>query len=252
MELYKISPDDEQWGKKYNDDLVAKYPWGLPGVHCPVCNQKWATIGVSYPLVNLSGTPLGKQLEKAKNVELEVFETLRDTIKPYVPAGLPLPPGTDFGTVKGKVKGKFGDFIWRHLWDPLMRVEAYQKLVSAGLHLPVTAIPFLQEKVQGQVFQLQIEPHGCLSPRSYIDPDTPICPRCKRDGRKFAKIVMIKESIPNHLSMFRIGDFPTMVLVSQDFKEAVEQFGFTNIIFEKVEIDNKTFDSTKIKAESSY
>lgn len=237
MELYKISPDDAQWGKLYKDYLVAYHSWHLPGVHCPKCDQKWATIGVSYPLVDLSGTLIGKQLEKARNVDLEVFETLRDAVKPYAPAGLPLPPGTEFGVVKGKVRGKFGDFVWRHLWDPLIRVEAYQKLVRTGLHLPETADPILQEKVQGQLFQLQIEPYGCLSPRSYIDPDTPVCPRCKRDGRKLDKLILVRASIPTQLDMFRIGDFPTKVLVNQDFKDAVEQFGLTNILFEKVEIE---------------
>jgi uncharacterized double-CXXCG motif protein len=237
MELYKISPDDENWGKIYNDDLVAYHPWHLPGIHCPVCDQKWATTGMAYPLVDLSGTSLGKQLEKARNVELDVFESLQDAVKPYVPAGLPLPPGTEFGPVKGKVKGKFGDFIWRHSWDPLIRVEAYQQLASAGLHLPGTVAPILQEKVHGQLFQLQIEPYGCLLPRSYIDPDTPICPRCKRDGRKLSKLVLVRASILTHLDMFRIGDFPTKVLVSLDFKEAVEQSRFTNILFEKVEIE---------------
>ena len=237
MELYEVSPDLENWGKLYNDDLVAKYPWGLPGVHCPVCDQKWGMIGGLYPLVDLSGTPIGKQLEKARNVELEIFEALRDAVKPYAPVSLPLPPGTEFGPVKGKVKGKFGDFVWRHLWDPLIRVEAYNRLASVGLHLPGAVAPILQEKVQGQLFQLQIEPHGYLSPKSYVDPETPICPRCKRDGRKLDKIVMVRESIPTHLDMFRIGNFTTIILVTQRFKEAVNRFGFTNILLEEVAIE---------------
>lgn len=237
MELYKISPDDEQWGKLYNDYLIAYHSWHLPGVHCPVCDQKWATIGVSYPLVNLSGTTIGKQLEKARNVELEAFEALREAVQPYAPTGLPLPPGAEFGPVKGKVKGRFGDLVWRHSWDPLIRVETYKKLASAGLRLPETAAPILQGKVQDQLFQLQIEPCGCLSSRSYIDPDTPVCPRCKRDSRKLEKLVLVKASIPTHLDIFRIGNFPTKVLVSQNFKEAVKQFEFTNILFEKVEIE---------------
>lgn len=237
MELYKISPDDEQWGKLYNDYLVAYHPWHLPGVHCPVCDQKWATIGVSYPLVDLSGTTIGKQIEKARNVEFEAFEALRDAVQPYAPASLPLPPGAEFGLVRGKIKGRFGDFVWRHLWDPLIKVEAYHKLASTGLRLPKTADPILQEKIQGQLFQLQIEPHGHLSPRSYVDTDTPICPRCKHDGRKLKELILVRASIPNHLDMFRISNFPTKVLVSQDFKEAVEQLKFTNIVFEKVEIE---------------
>lgn len=237
MELYKISPDDEQWEKLYNDYLVAYHPWHLPGVHCPVCNQKWAAIGVSYPLVDLSGTTIGKQLEKARNIELEVFEALREAVKPYAPADLPLPPGTEFGPVKGKVKGRFGDFVWRHLWDPLIRVEAYQQLSSAGLRLPGTVAPILQEQFQGQLFQLQIEPHGYLSPHSYDVPEIPICPRCKRDGRKLEKLIMVRESIPNHLDMFRIGGFPTKILVTERFKDAVNELELTNILFEKVELE---------------
>lgn len=237
MELYKISPDDENWGKVYNDDLVAYYPWHLPGVHCPECDQKWAEVGLSYPLVDLSKSPLGKQLKKARNAKLDVFEMLQDAAKQYVPIGLPLLPGTAFGPLKGKIKGRFGDFVWRQSWDLLIRVEVYQKLAAAELHLPEPVVPILQEKVQGQLFHLQIQAHGYLSHRSYVDPDTTICPRCKRDTRKIKKIIMMKESLPTHLDVFRIGDFPTKILVTERFKDAVDQLGLTNILFEKVELE---------------
>lgn len=237
MELYDISLDRKNWGKLYNDDMVAEQPWGLPGVHCSVCGQTWAITGVSYPLIGLSENPLGKQLEKARVVEFEIYESLRDSIKQYAQIGLPLPPGTTFGPLKGKIKGRFGDFVWRHLWDPLIRIEAYQKLVSVGLHMPATSSPIVQEKFMNQLFHLQIEPHGYLSPRSYVNPDIPSCPRCKRDGRKLEKVVMVKESIPNHLDIFRIGNFPTYILVTERFKDAVDQLGLTNILFEKVELE---------------
>lgn len=237
MDLFEISPDDAQWGKLYKDDLVAFYPWHLPGVHCPECDSKWARIGVSYPLVDLSGTFIGKQLKQARNVELEFFETLQEAVKSYAPAGLPLPPGTHFGPVKGKVKGRFGDFVWLHSWDILIRVESYNQLASVGLRLPGAVAPLLQEKVQGQLLQLQIESYGCLSSRSYIDSDITVCPRCKRDGRKIDKRVLVRSSIPTHVDVFRIGNYPTIILASQDFKEAVERFGFTNILFKKVEIE---------------
>lgn len=236
MELFSIKPDDTNWGKLYNDDLVARYSWHLPGVHCPVCGNIWATIGVIYPLIDFTGNPLGKQLEKPRPEELEVFEQLQAAVRVYVPDELPLPPGTDFGPMRGRVTGKFGDFVWPNLWDFAVRVEAYQKLTSTGLRLPEPSLPDLQEKVKGKLYHLQIIPMGKMSSQAYEDPDKPICQRCGRDSRKYKKTVIAMESIPSEVDMFRIGNFPTKIIVSEKFKDAVEKLGLTNISFEKIEI----------------
>jgi len=236
MYLFSIKPDDTNWGKLYNDDLVAHYSWSLPGVHCPVCGDIWATIGVIYPLIDFTGNPLGKQLEKPRSEELEVFEQLQAAVRVYLPDELPLPPGTEFGSMRGRVTGKFGDFVWPAPWDLVMRVEAYEKLASAGLRLPEPSIPNLQEKVKGILYHLQIIPMGKMSSQAYEDPDKPICPRCGRDSRKYKKTVIEMESIPREVDMFRIGNFPTKIIVSEKFKDTVEKLGLTNIGFEKIEI----------------
>lgn len=236
MDYFNIQPDDANWGKLYNDDLIAHFMWHLPGVHCPVCGDIWAIRGVIYPLIDFSGNPLGKQLEKPRAEELEVFEQLWAAVRVYVPGELPLPPGTRFGPICGRVTGKFGDFVWPNLWDFVMRVEAYEKLASAGLRLPEPSIPNLQEKVKGQLVHLQIIPMGKMSSQAYEDPDKPICPRCGRDSRKYKITVIEMESIPDEVDMFRIGDFPTKIIVSQKFKEVAERLGLTNISFKKIEI----------------
>ena len=187
MDYFNIQPDDANWGKLYNDDLIAHFIWHLPGVHCPVCGDIWAIRGVIYPLMGFTGNPLGKQLEKPRAEELEVFEQLQAAVRVYVPGELPLPPGTEFGPMRGRVTGKFGDFVWPNLWDFVMRVEAYQKLASTGLRLPEPSLPDLQEKVKGKLYHLQIIPMGKMSSQAYEDPDKPICLRCGRDSRKYKK-----------------------------------------------------------------
>lgn len=236
MDFFNIQRDDVNWGKLHNDDLIAHYSWSLPGVHCPVCGDIWATIGVIYPLIDFTGNPLGKQLEKPRPEELEVFEQLQAAVRVYVPDELPLPPGTRFGPTRGRVTGKFGDFVWPAPWDLVMRVEAYEKLASAGLRLPEPSIPNLQEKVKGILYHLQIIPMGKMSSQAYEDPDKPICPRCRRNGRKYKKTVIEMDSIPCEVDMFRIGDFPTKIIVSERFKEVSERLGLMNIRFEKIEI----------------
>ena len=236
MEFFNIDPDDANWRKLHNDDLVAHYSWHLPGVRCPICGDTWATIGVIYPLIDFSGNPLGKQLEKPRPEELEVFEQLQAAVRALAPDELPLPPGTDFGPMHGRVTGKFGDFVWPAPWDLVMRVEAYEKLAAAGLRLPEPSFPNLQEKVRGQLVHLQIIPMGRMSSQAYENPDKPICPRCGRDSRKYIKTVIEMDSIPREVDMFRIGDFPTMIIVSEKFKEITERLGLTNISFEKIEV----------------
>jgi len=44
------------------------------------------------------------------------------------------------------------------------------------------------------------------------------------------------ESIPREVDMFRIGDFPTKIIVSEKFKDVAERLGLTNISFKKIEI----------------
>ena len=236
MDYFNIQPDDANWGKLYNDDLIAHFIWHLPGVHCPVCGDIWAIRGVIYPLMGFTGNPLGKQLEKPRAEELEVFEQLQAAVRVYVPDELPLPPGTRLGPMRGRVTGKFGDFVWPNLWDFVMRVEAYQKLASTGLRLPEPSLPDLQEKVKGKLYHLQIIPMGKMSSQAYEDPDKLICPRCGRDGRKYKKTVIEMDSIPRGVDMFRIGNFPTKVIVSERFKEVSERLGLTNISFEKIEV----------------
>lgn len=237
MEYFIISPDEEHRGKLYKDYIDADYIWSLPGVRCFACQQTWANIGLSYPAINLSSVPVANQFVEARVVEYYEYESLRFALERYVPKGLPILPGTRFGPLKGKLTGKFGDFVWRHLWDLLIKTDAYQKLISAGLRVPEAIAPLLQQKLRGQLLQLQIEPHGQLSPLSYVEPGLPICPQCGRDGRKLEKIVLMKESFSHDLDIFRIGNFTTYILVSCRFKDAVNELGLTNIKFKEVALD---------------
>jgi uncharacterized double-CXXCG motif protein len=236
MDYFLILPDDENWGTAFNDNIEANYMWTMPGVHCPICQQTWATLGVAYPLVDLSSTSIRNQLEKPGVVEIEVYEELKKVIKQIVPDGLPIPPGTEFGPVVGKITGPFGDFVWRQIWDPMMKVGPYANLNSTGLSIPMAIYPMLQHMVQGQLFQLQIEPYGQLSSLSFIDRDVTPCPRCKRESRKLEKVIVERDSVPDRLDMFRLRNYPTKILVSQRLRDSVEQFGLTNIKFEKVEM----------------
>lgn len=237
MEYYKISRDDENWGKLYNDQLQADYTLGMPGVHCPVCNQTWAKIGLSYPAIDLSKTPIAKELTEARVVEYEEFEDIRSSVRQFLPDNFPIFPGTCFGPIKGKITGKRGDFVWLHRWDLLVKLTTFEKLLSTGLLLPEISSPQLQPKLDGQLVQFQIEPHGQLSPNSFVDPDSLICSLCKRDARKVEKIVLVKESISRELDIFRIGNFTTQILVSRRFKDAVDELKLTNIKFKKIDFD---------------
>lgn len=236
MDYFLILPDDENWGTAFNDNIEANYKWTMPGVHCSICQQTWATIGVAYPMVDLTSMPIGNQLKKPRVVEIEVYEEIRKVVKKIIPDGLPILPGTKFGPVVGKITGTFGDFVWRQIWDPMIKVGSYANLVSSGLSIPSAIYPRLQHMVQGQLFQLQIEPYGHMSSLSFINRGVTPCPKCERESRNLEKVIVERDSVPDRLDMFRLRNYPTKILVSQRLRDSVEQFGLTNIKFEKVEM----------------
>ncbi len=113
MHFYRLREDTTAG---YTGGISAKSKWGLPGVKCPNCGATWADSAISYPCVDLSQHPHRAEFEEPRPEPIEEFERLREQVRPLVPEGLPLDPGTLLGPAVGTAQGRFGPFCFETPW----------------------------------------------------------------------------------------------------------------------------------------
>ena len=235
MRLFEIDPDDSDGGPSYGYELDAAHEYGLPGLKCPACGATWAATGPAFPGVDLSGLPSPERYRDGWPVGPEELEELRRPLRPLLPAGCVPPPGTEFGPLVGRARGVYADFVWNDPWTLLLKREAMTKLLGAGLRLPSGVAPRLTfpRGEEAELLELQIEPAGELSEESFAE-GSPPCPACGREGRRRERVVFDSLSAPNDLDIFRVRNFPTMLLVTGGFVEAARRLGLTGAVFVEV------------------
>lgn len=224
-------------GSRYTGELDAVPKWGLPGVRCPECGDTWASAGVLYPSVDLSGLPQRDSFKKARAEPIEEFERLRELVRPLVPAGAPLPPGTEFGPLVGSAQGTFGSFHYDAPWSLLVRREALEALQAEGISGLMgcpTELRFRQKKAP-ELLELQLEAWGqlhldCLPLARRVP-----CARCGGGGSKLPEQpILDAASVPVEVDLFRLSDFRGMMVASQRLVEAVRQLGLDGVIFREL------------------
>jgi uncharacterized double-CXXCG motif protein len=204
--------------------------WGLPGVHCPVCHMTGAWTGNSYPSVELSHLPAQEQKKYEPRVEEDYaeFERLREQVRPLVPPGVHLWPGTLFGPMHGTARGEFGPLTLAHSWTLLMRPEPLARLQAEGLHGLKgcrTELRF-RRKNPPVLLEMELLPRGRLHEDCL--PERPLpCPKCGRTGLKLPdKPILDGATLPQDLDLFRLGSGLTMIIGTERFVEAVRRLGY--------------------------
>lgn len=234
MRFYRLREDTNAG---YTGYFSAASRWGLPGVRCPQCGATWASAATAYPCVDLSELPERGEFEKARPEPIEEFERLRELVRPLVPPGAPLPPGTTFGPVIGPAQGKFGPFYFEYAWALFMRREAMESLRAAGVRGLEGCKPelrFRQKSNPPELLELQLIPHGLLHP-DCLPARPPACARCGFDSFELPKkLILDKASLPEHTDVFRLASFSTVLVGSERFKDAVQRLGLDGIRFEEL------------------
>src|SRR5687767_7952447 len=92
---------DQVPAPRYSGFCDAGHRWGLPGVHCPVCGAIWSLGSDAYPSVDVSQLPEKEKYLARLEKDYVEFERLREQVRPLLPAGVPLWPGTEFGPLEG-------------------------------------------------------------------------------------------------------------------------------------------------------
>jgi uncharacterized double-CXXCG motif protein len=157
------------------------------------------------------------------------FERLREQVRPLVPPGVPLWPGTEFGPLVGTARGEFGPFYMYAPWLMLMRREALERMQAEGVQELKgcrTKVGF-RKKDPPELLELELLPRGHVHPDCLpVDRPAP-CTKCGRMGwRRPDELILRADSLPRELDVFRLEDFLTAIIASERFVEAARRLGF--------------------------
>ncbi|MBN1207083.1 MAG: double-CXXCG motif protein [Myxococcaceae bacterium] len=223
---------------RYSGYYVAVHRWGLPGVHCPACDGIWSTAGDIYPSVDLSHLPDSEKYSARLEEDYAEFERLREQVRPLVPPGVHLWPGTKFGPMMGTARGEFGPFFLLNPWEFLMRREALERMQAEGVRglKGRRAELRFRKKDPPELHELELLPRGRFHPDCLPADRPPPCPKCERTGwRRPEQPILEAASLPQDLDLFRLEDFLTMIIGTERFVEAARRLGYEqDIVFREL------------------
>ncbi|HYO58056.1 double-CXXCG motif protein [Archangium sp.] len=200
---------DEDRSAGYTGFVDAAHKWKLPGVlNCLACK---ATLGAgfAYPCVDLTPVAALADFEKARPEPIEEYERLCELVRPLLPPGALLEPGSTFGPLVGNGQGRFGQLVSPSPWWLLVGREAMEKLQAEGLRgfeVCRAGLRFRQRNAP-ELLDLEILPMGRLH-RECLPPDYQ--PPCSRCGRSFTPLpddlLLDVTTLPKDLDLFRLED----------------------------------------------
>lgn len=237
LRVFELSQDRAMW-PRINGSFNAAHKWGLPGLAgCPGCGVTWASSGHQYPAVDLSNLPAQSEFLKPRPEPFDEFVRLRELVRPLAPPGARLPPGTGFGPLVGAASGRFAAFETQGSMLLVIRREALERLQAEGVRGLVgckTELRFRQ-KDPPELLELQIEPRGQLHPDCYPPELPPPCDTCGRFKLTLPDDpILDAASLPTDRDLFRVGNFATVMVGTERFKDAVQRLELEGITFREL------------------
>jgi uncharacterized double-CXXCG motif protein len=236
MRYYWLKPVE---APRHTGEYSAVHRWKLPGVHCPMCHASWSEGSDAYPCVDLSGVAEHQKLQKARLEEdFTEYERLRELVRPFIPAGLPLWPGSAFGPLVGTARGTFGQLVMQDGWELLIHREALEQLQREGVQglKGCRAELRFRQKNSPELLELQIEPRGLLHP-DCLPERPPPCPKCGQDAYSRPEQPLLETaSLPERFDLFRLANFPNMIVGTERFVDAVQRLGFEEVAFRELPV----------------
>lgn len=233
MRFFEIKEDLNLKKAGYID---AGHKWGLPGVICPVCKNTWSTVGLEYPTVELTNVVDEELYREPRAEPLNVYEKLKQKIQDAFPRLSLLEPGAEFGPLVGKAIGRLDGFVWRAWWTISLEANALEMLNNYGVTLPNSVKAELKFKKDVQeVFELELPLLGKLTNGVYDNIQLKHCNACGRHSASKPQEVLIDcSSVPDHVNIFRVSNFRTIILVTERFVDAVTSLNIKGAIFKEV------------------
>jgi uncharacterized double-CXXCG motif protein len=230
---YFTLKEDKSLG--YMGYIGCTHKWGLPGIiRCPDCKVGWSGGAKSYPSVDLTPVAALADFEEPRAEPIEEYERLRELVRPLLPPGAMVEPGTELGPLVGKVQGPFGSLVARFPWLLLARREALDKLQAEGLRGLKGCRTELRSRQRNspELLELELLPLGRLHPDCLPPDRKPPCPRCGRYGLTLPGNRLLDAStIPTHLDLFRLEDFSTVIVCTERFVEACRRLSLDGVTF---------------------
>ncbi|MBL0697864.1 double-CXXCG motif protein [Comamonas sp. JC664] len=233
MKFYVV---EEDRAAGFTGNLSVRSPWGFPGVTaCETCGSTGGCAGLQYPCVDLSELPERTALANpGRQVSIEEFRRLRDLVRPFVPDGARLEPGADFGPPTGTGTGTFGDLFLQNPWSLYIRREALERLQGEGLR-GLSGCP-MDVKFRGKsppdLLALQLKLHGRLHVDHVSPRENALCPKCgsSRNTQPRSQKFTVR-AMSDAPDLFRLSDWPTLIIASQRMVTVVRQLAMTGVRF---------------------
>lgn len=218
--------------------VISTHKWGMPGVNCPSCNSIWSGCGVEYPSVDLSELPEVAEFKTPRVEPLEQINILKQIIMRAYPSLPKVEPGTLFGQSTGKGNGHFNGFVWESHWTLFITTNALSRLHDSELSLPKVVKAKINFKKQSEdLHEFEILPKGVLLNGIYPPEYPKYCPACGRNSITMPEnIIVERNSLPINVDLFRLENFPTIIMTTEKLRDTVEKLEISGIIFHEVEI----------------
>ncbi|MFY0562962.1 double-CXXCG motif protein [Archangium lansingense] len=237
MDYFSI---EEDRSSVYTGYINGTHKWGLPGIlGCPGCKASWGGGAISYPSVDLTPVISQADFEEPRAEPIEEYERLRELVRPLLPSGALVEPGTELGPLVGKAQGRFGPLVTLNPWVLLMQREPLEKLQADGLrglkgcH---TQLRFRQRN-SPELLELEILPIGRLHPDCLPPDRKPPCSRCGRVGLTLPHDRLLDAAtVPSHLDLFRLEDFCTVIVCTDRFVDACHRLGLDGVTFQPLPV----------------
>jgi hypothetical protein len=240
------------------DSLITFAKWRMPDVACPECGGTTRPTnmpGYCYPAADFSKSKaLARQLTVGMGpLDPPSWRSLRAKIIEALPYPVEITPGTEFGPCEDTITGHPADcYPLRHFF---LAEAAFTKLERAGV-AGLFALPAklrVESKPKLRYVEIQIEHAASLAgpldlkrvlktyDRLNTKPEGKWKLECKHCGRKSGDVprrpVLVGQSIPRDVPLFRLRDKPSAILCSEAFATAVTSLKLTNVRFEAARLD---------------
>ncbi len=232
---YFIVEEDRSSG--YTGSIDGTHKWGLPGIlNCPGCRTTWGAGSKTYPSVDLAPVASLADFEEARPEPIEEYERMCELVRPLLPLGAVLEPGSEFGPLKGNARGRFGPLVSPVPWWLLVQREALEKLQAEGvrgLKGCRTELRFRQRN-SPELLELELLTMGRAHPDCLPKNRKPSCARCGRldlTRPDDSRLLLDASTLPKDLDLFRLEDFPTAIICTERFVNACRRLGLDGVTF---------------------
>jgi uncharacterized double-CXXCG motif protein len=226
----------------------------LPAAKCRnecKCTAGWGDAALAYPQLEIPTHLPRSEYRLRFPLSWKEYEQLRDMLRKSIGSGLPLPPGTKFGPLRGDVTGPPTDFAWVWDWSCFVRKEVLPRLGRALERRIKTAPTEIRSRRKEKPVYVEIVALPTALVTSAVERELPPF-HCGICGNQFAsdgyfayadtnkvQVAVKRSSIPEDTCIFRIRQLSRWLLCTEEFHDAVLDLGLSNIRFEPVPLANE-------------